>query len=244
MLATVEPFPKYKYPSQLTTIRDEVLKTLMNTGHTNEYRKIARCKGSYLQCHSAYCPSCLRGRGHKRNGRILEACDNVSDNHANHLKFGTFKAKDVPLEALRETSKALMLATRQTFTSLGVTDYISRLEVSFESWSDLYHPHIHAIIKTPVGGRSFIPGTAWQGGWLRALPDHLHPSKGGAHIKPVRDLVATTMYMTKSPYSAYIKAQEHAEVARTVVTIRETVGLQKLNFRGSLNNPAHCATAA
>jgi hypothetical protein len=230
MSATVLPFQPFTYPPQLESIRDQVLNVLDDS---NERRRIALCKGSSLQCHSSFCPSCVRGRAFKEKGRILEACQQVAPSR---LKFGTFKTRDVALDALRETGQIIMETGRRVFERLGVDGYVARLETSFEDWSDLYHPHGHAIIDSPSGGRGFIPRQVWEDEWLGALPSDLHPLEQGAHVTPVRDLVASAAYMTKSQFL------EHS-AARTVAAIRELKGVRKLNRGGSLKDrvAAQCA---
>lgn len=135
-----------------------------------------------------------------------------------------------------------MRTSRQVFKRLGASGHITRLEVSFEDWGDLYHPHLHHLIDTPPGGRRFIPLTAYEQEWLEALPHYLHPGENAGHIETVRNLDAVCAYTAKSPFSDWIAGKER--VARTVAAIRETKGLQKITFRGSLGGPAHYAVAA
>jgi hypothetical protein len=232
-------FKPYVYPSLLEPLRTQVIETLSQSDNHDECRKIARCKGSFFQCGSVYCPSCLRGDSYHLKNRIVCACDHAR--YKRNLKFARFKCVDVPLDALRETSGTLMRTSRQMFKRLGVPGHITQLEVSFEGWRDLYHPHIHSLIDTPPGGRRFISPSAYEQEWLEALPDHLHPRENAGHIETVRDLDAVCTYTAKSPFRSWI--EDRARVARTVAVIRETKGLQQTYFRGSLQ-PADDAVAA
>ncbi len=123
-----------------------------------------------------------------------------------------------------------MEASRTALKSLKVDGYISRLEVSFEDWQDDYHPHVHALIDSPAGGRGYIPPHAFQDAWLAALPAAMHSSEGGSHITPVRELEASCAYMTKS---SFLNLQG-STVDRTVAAIGSLKGLNKLSCRNSL----------
>jgi hypothetical protein len=234
MSATVVRFHKFDYPGPLEPVRAQVLKALAN--EPDESRKIAACRYK-SKCDSIYCPLCTRQYGRSCKGRILEASGALPPKR---LRFATFTTRDVALGDLRATTGQIMDATRRTMKSLKVDGYAARLETSFEEWTDDYHPHIHALIDSPSGGRGFIPPAAFEHEWLAALQADLHPIEGGAHAKPVRILDAAAEYMFKSPFHQHVKSEE---VARIVQTISATKGLQKVAFRGSMATPAQCAAA-
>jgi hypothetical protein len=150
------------------------------------------------------------------------------------LRFATLTTRDVSLDALAETSRTIMQASKRTLKALGVTDYAGHLETSFQDWSDDYHPHIHALIDSPPAGRGYIPLDRWQDAWLGELPEFLHPIEGGAHVNPVRDLAASCEYLTKSPFYDFVQQSQAANVRRVVAAICESKGLHKFASRGSL----------
>jgi hypothetical protein len=136
------------------------------------------------------------------------------------------------LTNLRDTTREILTATKRTLCALNVDGYIARTEVSFEDWSDVYHPHSHAIIHTAPSGKRYVPAHAWEDEWLNALPSHLHPVEGGAHCEPVRDIEATCSYLTKSPFLVHISNQ--GQIDRTITVIQTTKGLAKLATQGTL----------
>lgn len=95
---------------------------------------------------------------------------------------------------------------------------------------DEYHAHLHALIDSPSGGRGFIPRDTWRDEWLAALPAHLHPVEGGAHLTPVRDLEATCNYLTKSPFSENVRDHEK----RVVEALLACKGMRRTVIKGSL----------
>jgi hypothetical protein len=190
-----------------------------------EGRKIQSCRyGS--RCHSIFCPACLRQDGYKQKDRVVRAASLIT---GARLKFGTFVAKDVALESLREAGREILQAGGRVFRKLKVDGYAARLEVSFEDWGDKYHAHLHALVDSPSGGRGFVPRDAWRDEWLNALPSSLHPIEGGAHVTPIRDLEATCKYLTKSPFFDHVR--EEAE--RVVNTITACKGMTRSVMRGS-----------
>lgn len=221
------------YPEQLAPVRDIVLGLVP----VEEQSKLLSCRYK-SQCNSVYCPLCSRQSGHKWKGRILEAAGTLSPKR---LRFATFTTRDVPLGDLRATAGHVMDATRRTLKSLKVSGYAARLEVSFEEWAaDDCHPHVHILVDSHSGGRSFIPVHAFTDTWLESLPSNLHPVDGGAHVKPVRILDAAAAYMTKSPFHEHVKAEEAARIVQVIAAMK---GLQKFTLRGSMTTAAQCAAA-
>jgi hypothetical protein len=222
-MSTFQTIP-FNYPGQLEPIRAGVLETLGQ--ESLESRKIRSCRYK-SRCHSIYCPLCCRQSGYEMKGRILGVADNVP---MSRLKFGTFTAKDVPLDSLREAGREIMHAGGRVLKTLKVSGYAGRLETSFEEWGDDYHAHLHVLIDSPSGGRGFIPRDAWLDEWLRELPTYLHPVEGEAHVEPVRNLEASCTYLTKSPFFAYV---DNAE--RIVAGISACKGMRRSIIRGSIS---------
>jgi hypothetical protein len=212
------------YPGKLEPIRAGVLEALGRD--SQEGRKIQSCRYK-SRCHSTLCPLCLRQRGYEMKDRIMQAASQVA---GARLRFGTFVARDVSLDSLRETGRELMQAVGRVFKTLKVDGYAGRLEASFEEWRDEYHVHVHALIDSPSGGRGFIPRDAWRDEWLGSLPAHLHPVEGGAQVTPVRDLEATCNYLTKSPFSEHVRDHEK----RVVEALLACKGMQRTIIRGSM----------
>jgi hypothetical protein len=215
------------YPGQLEPIRAGVLEALGQ--ESLEGRKIQSCRYT-SRCHSIYCPLCCRQSGYDMKERIMLAASQVA---GARLKFGTFVAKDVPLDSLREAGREIMQAVGRVFKTLKVDGYAGRLETSFEDWRDEYHAHVHALIDSPAGGRGFIPRDAWLDEWLGALPAHLHPVEGGAHVRPVRDLERAATYMMKSPFSEHVRNNEK----RVVAALSACKGMRRTIIKGSMAEP-------
>ena len=125
-----------------------------------------------------------------------------------------------------------MLAGRSTLKNLGIVNYASRFEFSTEDWNEDNHPHLHALVDTPSGGRDYVSADGWLNEWLTQLPEWLHPVEGGSHVKPIRNLAATCSYLMKSAYTAV--APGASSIGKMVSGLLATKGIQKLNLRGTL----------
>jgi hypothetical protein len=215
------------YPADLNTIREGVLASLAND--PQETQKLLSCRCT-SQCHSVFCPSCLRVAGSRQKRRLLQAAGRIPESR---LKFATLTAKYVPLDGLREAGQALIRAGRSTLKRAGIADYALRLETSYAEGQTGFHPHVHALINTPAGGRKYISSDTWTNEWLDVLPMWLHPSQDAAHVKPVRNLEASCSYLSKSAFAACADASA-AMIHKIVASTRVTKGVQKFNLRGSL----------
>ena len=220
-----QPLPT-DYPSNVEPIRREVLKLI----DRDESTKLLSCRFKY-RCQSIYCPLCQRQLSYGRKDALYQAAQGIAPRR---LRFGTFKAKDVPLDALRESGKRIMQAGRAAFSLLGLNGYHLALEVSSENWSDVFHGHLHAALDTPAGGRGFLSHAEWQDAWLSSLPADLHPvdTTEAAHVRPIRDLEQTCYYGTKSPFAKVVAERE--SIARTVASIRTLKGLKRFSRAGTL----------
>ena len=227
---------KPDYPRHLEPLRDQVLDLL---DHDRPERlKLVRCRYK-SRCHSVYCPLCRDQDAHTKKDKLVRG---VSRLGGRLLKVGTFITRDVPLDALKETSKQIMQSVREVFRSTNTTDYAAGLETSLPDWSDLYHPHAHALLTARPGGRGFISEDGWMDAWLTALPDHLHPLEGASRIEPVREVDAVCSYVTKSPFRPQFN---HVDIERTVEAIRAGKGLRQFSYLGEFTDKAaHCAKAA
>jgi hypothetical protein len=218
------PTSRTSYPDLLEPIRSHVLSHL----EPLEQRKLMNCHYK-SQCRSLFCPSCLRARSHREKRRVLETAGRIP---SNRLRFATFTVRDVPIDILRDTTQEIMQATRRTMAKLKNAHYAARLETSFESWNENYHPHAHVLLDSPPGGRNFTSADQWRDTWLSSLPSELHPREAGkgAHVEPVRDLEAACTYLTKSPFHAWVAEN----TARTLATIQTCKGIHKVTTRGNL----------
>ncbi|WP_373695290.1 protein rep [Edaphobacter paludis] len=216
------------YPDRLEPIRQSILAHLSNdpSTYSQEIFKISNCRYRSL-CRSIYCPYCLHSGGHSFYRAVLQASMGLP---RHRLCFATFAVRDVPLAALRAACKEIMASTRKTFSKLETAHYACHLETSFEKWSEDYHPHAHALIDSPSGGRRFISPDQWETQWLHSLPPDLRPRETGTHVKPVRDLAAACSYLSKSPFHEWVAGR----TARTIATIQATKGLHKVIQRGHL----------
>jgi hypothetical protein len=172
----------------------------------------------------------VRKAGYRRSEQVFKAASEIPESR---LKFATFTCLDVPLRGLRESAKHLVNAARKTLRNAGTKNFALRLESFSETWSDLYHPHVHALLDTPNGGRNYVSADAWETEWLTALPSWLHPIGSGSHVKPVRDLRKTCSYLAKSPYAEYADTSNENAIRRVVDSILATKGIQQFNVRGT-----------
>jgi Site-specific DNA methylase len=218
---------KPNYPEELEPIRRSVIDQLSHTSLCPlEISKLSNCRYKSL-CRSIYCPYCLHSGGHTFYRAVLRAAKGVP---RRRLRFATLTVRDVPLDDLRAACKEIQRATRQTFSTLGTAHYACHLETSFGSWTEDYHPHVHALIDSPSGGKGFVSTERWETEWLRSLHRDLHPVGTAAHVKPVRDLAAACSYLSKSPFYKCVAER----TARTMAAIQATKGLRKVIQRGHL----------
>lgn len=166
---------------------------------------------------------------------MLAACHSLPERRRKSLRFATFTTRDVRLQDLRVVAKESQTAVHKTLKSVGVTGSISRLEASFPDWTDEVHPHTHVILDSAPSGRSFIPRAEFTEAWREHLPEELHAPESEVHIETIRDIVATSAYVTKSPFYDYVK--EQADIERTISVITALHGLPKLVAKGSLKLP-------
>jgi hypothetical protein len=194
-----------------------------------EQQKLSSCR-PHSNCHSIYCPHCIQRAGFKRERALLQVATNLDQ----PLKFATLVGSDVPIGGLREASKVLMRSARTVCSRLKVKGSALRLEVSDPGSND-YHAHIHGLVSTPSGGKWRVSGADWQDAWLSELPAWLHPTVGGAHVKPVRSLGASCNYLLKSVFSSFTEgAYDGGDVQRTLDYIESCRGIQQFSFRGTL----------
>lgn len=166
-------------------MRDDIQEAISQS-HPIDSLKLARCKGSFLQCHSIFCPSCVRGQLHHQRGRVLAACSLLPERRRKSLKLATFRVRDVRPQDLRDVAKESSTAVSKTLQNLGVSGSVTRLEVSSPDWSDEVHPHFHCLIDSPPSGRGFIPKIAFTESWAEHLPADLHAPVPDVHVGIVR----------------------------------------------------------
>lgn len=194
-----------------------------------EQQKLSSCR-PHSNCTSRFCPHCLQRAGFKRERDLLQVATNLGQ----PLKFATLTGSDVRLEGLRDASTILMQTARTVCRQLKVRGSALRLEVSDPGTND-FHPHVHGLLDTPTGGRGRISATTWQDAWLSELPAWLHPTVGGAHVRPVRSLGSACNYMMKSAFASLCEgAYDGDDVARTIAYIESCKGVQQFSVRGTL----------
>ena len=218
------------YPAYSSTSTDAVLSAAVSLSlPLQEQQKLSSCRPHHY-CNSTFCPHCLKRAGFQRQTRLLQVASNVP----HPLKFGTFTGRNLPMGRVREASTVLMQTARTVCKRFKVKGFALRLEVSDPKGLDL-HPHVHGLIDTPSGGRGYVSPSDWQDAWLHALPQDLHPTVGGAHIKPVRNLGASCNYLLKSAFSALCEdAYDGDDIERVVAYITACKGTQQFSVRGSL----------
>jgi len=190
-----------------------------------ERLKLSSCR-LRSNCNSIFCADCQHRSAYRKKMRVFKAVEQMP---CNRLKFATFLARDVSLECLRETANTLMSAGRKALKRVRVSDYALRFEASTESWSDLYHGHLHAIVSTPSSGSGYVRESSWNEAWLEEIPAWLHPQEIAAHVELIRNPAAASTYLTKSPYAH----SSQSVLQQTVEGIRATHGVAQFNVRGT-----------
>ena len=222
---TFQQYPDFSPVPELPPLQLAAFDSLAGTDLT-EARKLLTCR-TRSQCRSIFCPSCAQKAGYQHKHRIFEAASTLKPAR---LKFGTFPGRDVPLDALREAGQVLMQSARTLCKRLTGGSVI-RLEVSDPMTAD-FHAHVHALLDTPAGGKDFISADTWEAEWRSELPQWLHPVQTGAHVKPVRDLNASSCYLSKS---AFTSAKCAEAIRHAVNSIRALKGIPKFSYHGTLN---------
>jgi hypothetical protein len=181
------------YPASVDHLRGLVLGSLPAA---LDRRTLENCRVK-SRCGRLSCPACSGRTSYIQGQRVLAAAEKMPPSR---LKVATLTAADVYLDGLRDSVTQIMQATRKTLRNLGVAHYAAKSETSVASWADSFHPHVHAVVNTAAGGKSYIRADDWTNEWLSALPSYLHPPIGGAHVRPVRNLEGACRYFTKSPF--------------------------------------------
>ena len=140
----------------------------------------------------------MRRKAHHLGQRLFHIASTMPPER---LKFGTFKSKDVPLDALREASQAIMRAARATLKAVDAAHYALRCEFALAPATIGYRPHVHVILNTAPTGRRYVSASHWTDAWLSELPVWLHPANDPVYMNPVRDLPASCAYLVKSAFA-------------------------------------------
>jgi hypothetical protein len=121
---------------------------------------------------------------------------------------------------------------KRTFASLKVPGFALKFEAPPSPLdAERYHPHVHAIVDVPTGGRDFIPSHAWSGTFFEQLPNGLHPERDYFHNGGrLESVIASAQYLTKSPYHA----ADIADVPRIVESISCLMRASQFVTGGSL----------
>jgi hypothetical protein len=164
--------------------------------------------------------------------RKLQILDGASKIAPSRLKLVTLNAAYVPLCDLREASQVIIEASRAALKSLGVTNYVLKLEDNVKDWRVGHKPHTHTIVSVPSGGSGFISPADWQAEWHDHLPARLHPVQNAADVRSIGDLGSRAGYVAKSPF-AKSALQSQDALDRTLAGIIEMQGLQTFNLRGA-----------
>jgi hypothetical protein len=190
--------------------------------------RLTQCR-RWSRCGSNLCPTCSFAKAFKRRDVLHGTASTIAPKR---LRLITLNGADQPLESLRECSRQMMTAARQTLKNLKVPGAALKLESSFLHWDKgIYHPHAHLLADTPTGGRGFIPAHAWGDEFFERLPNCWHPTADHVDVSGTIDSVfASASYLTKSPFHG----ASTLDVARIVAAIDATAGLQQYVCFGTL----------
>jgi len=144
------------------------------------------------------------------------------------LRVATLTTADVPLDELRNSVAQIMRSTKTAMKALNLAHYAGKAEFSIVPWDERFHPHAHILASTPPG-KGYIKADDWENEWLTALPSYMHPSSGGAHVKPVRKLAEACGYVTKSPF----RYASESTIGQIVAGIEATRGLRRFATSGA-----------
>lgn len=141
-------------------------------------------------CRERLCPTCARilSTQHlKEAAKAIEyaVCDMYEAGEAVEIRFLTLTIRNTTLSDLREGIKTITegfkrLMRRKRFEK--VVGYVRSVEITYNAKEKTYHPHIHAIIISTLGG--FIPHADLIGEWRQAARLDYAPSVRVNMVKP------------------------------------------------------------
>lgn len=163
----------------------------------NEGDKLHLMSGNF--CRDRFCPMCNYKRARKLMAQMLQSLDYLGDNYK--YLFLTLTTPNVPADQLRPKITQMRLAVYEYLRGKGfgedyrlvksiILGYQTSVEVTRNSKTGLYHPHMHIILAVPKnyadkGSGEYIPHDRWLQAWRNVMHDQ---SITQVHIQTLKAL--------------------------------------------------------
>ena len=215
---------------------------------TNErYKSLLQCGDSLLFgeqdgkkklikanfCRIRLCPMCNWRKSLKMFSQVSRISEELlKEKSATRFLFLTLTVKNVTGEHLSETIDAMNRAFRylfaegQNFAPAAVVKknllgYLRAMEVTYNSKSGEYHPHLHILlaVKPAYFSRDYVAQSQWREMWRKAMKLDYEPMVNVKAIKQVsaKVIAEVAKYPTKTEDITKIEDEEQAIEALTTL---------------------------
>lgn len=98
-------------------------------------------------CHDRFCPICMRLKSLKVSHSVTACMRGLQSSGVGHFAFFTVTVPNVSGYDLGDTLRRMSSAcNRFDFKNLGVLGYVRSLEVTYNPFSNTFHPHFHFLL--------------------------------------------------------------------------------------------------
>ena len=201
-------------------VRDTTIQAIQNCSHfmrfhtdvTMEKRKLMQANS----CNNRFCPMCAYRKARKDGLKHMIMMKKLKIDKKYSFIFLTLTAPSVSGERLREElddyAKAFKrFSETKAFQNMNV-GYIRKLEITYNSKKDTYHPHYHVLIcvdKSYFRGKKYIKHSKWLEMWQNAKRDN---NITNVDVRKVKDSDEDNVYAEISKYTSkdsdYIKGKK------------------------------------
>ena len=183
-----------------------------NTDVTLEKRKLMQANS----CKNRFCPICAYRKARKDGLKHMIMMKKLKIDKKYSFIFLTLTAPSVTGENLRKevidyAAAFQKLVKLKEFQNMNV-GYIRKLEITYNSKKDTYHPHYHVLIcvdKSYFRGKKYIKHNRWLKMWREAKQDD---NITNVHVAKVKDSDEENVYAEISKYTSkdsdYIKGKK------------------------------------
>ena len=157
-------------------------------------------------CNNRFCPMCAYRKARKDGLKHMIMMKKLKIDKKYSFIFLTLTAPSVTGENLRKevidyAAAFQKLAKLKEFQNMNV-GYIRKLEITYNSKKDTYHPHYHVLIcvdKSYFRGKKYIKHNRWLKMWREAKQDD---NITNVHVAKVKDSDEENVYTEISKYTA------------------------------------------
>lgn len=153
--------------------------TILNFLSNKEKDKSRLIKGNF--CRDRFCPMCIWRKAIRDSLEVGVVMRALQEKFKYKFIFATFTIPNVPGEILEETitemSKALTKMMRKVRFKNAIHGFVRKIEVTYNSERNDYHPHIHVIFAVDASyfknPKKYIKHDEWLAEWRIVMENDL-----------------------------------------------------------------------